>query len=489
MKWGRSGRHGPVGETVPASADAIVLVVLTAVALALRLSQIDQTLAGDEVFTYQDVVGHSFSQVLSTVNSGGENSPPLFFALAWLTAKLGDPSVWIRLPSILLGTAAVPLTYAVGRESVGRVAGLIGAAVMAMAPFVVFYGIEARPYAALMFFIVASTLALLRAVRPGASRAWWGIYALAAAGAAYSHYTAVFVLAGQAIWSLWLARDRIRWPLLANLAVGVLYIPWLPQVRGKALAVIGALYPLGVHRVLTDLLRPIPGHPAAPLRAIPTLVGLAVFAAGLVAGLVALLWRRRRPDPTDRLDRGRERLAVLLALTLATPVGLLVYSLLVTDLWLPRGLSASVPAAALVVGALLGALPWGASVVAVIGTVVVLGAGTLRSFEPAYNRGPFRTVAAYLDLVADPQSPVALVSITGSLAVREEFSRPHRIVPTIASLWSSTPPNGLAYLMLDQAIDRAGRLGTPRHPRFRLIARRVYGGASATYVFVYRRDP
>ena len=64
-----------------------------------------------------------------------------------------------------------------------------------------------------MFFIVLSTLALLRAVRPGASRAWWGIYALAAAGAAYSHYTAIFVLAGQAIWSLWLARDRNLLPV------------------------------------------------------------------------------------------------------------------------------------------------------------------------------------------------------------------------------------------------------------------------------------
>src|SRR6202020_1089883 len=113
-------------------------------AFVLRFSQLHQTLAGDETFTYTDVVGHSLKSVLTTVYTGGENSPPLFFAMAWLTAKLGNPSIWIRLPSVILGTATVPVIYAVGRETVGRGAGTIAAGIVALAPFPVFYGIEAR---------------------------------------------------------------------------------------------------------------------------------------------------------------------------------------------------------------------------------------------------------------------------------------------------------------------------------------------------------
>jgi len=480
----------------PATRELIALALLTAIALALRASQLHQTLGGDEVFTYQDIFGHSFGAVLSTVHSGGENSPPLFFLLAWLAAKLGNASIWIRLPSLLLGTATVAVVYAIGRESVGRAAGLIGAGIMALAPFAVFYGVEARPYATMTFFVALSTLALLRAVRPGASRGWWLLYSLAAAAAAYSHYTAIFLLAVQALWSLWLCRDRIAPALSANVAIVLLYLPWLPNLRGKELAVIGALYPLGVHRVLTDLLRPIPGHPAAPLHAIPTTAGMIVVALCLLGGVAALIaqarrspgpgWIRRSPGAGQR-PRLPAGLGGLSALTLATPVGLLLYSLLFTDLWLPRGLSASMPAAALVIGVLLAALPVRLAAVSVAAVAVVLGAGTLRSFDSAYTRGPFRMIAAYLDRSAKPRDPVALISLVGELAVREELERPHVFVPSLAGMWSKTPVDGRAYLVLDEQIKRIRGGATPQHAGFRLISRRPYAGALATELLVYRR--
>ena len=45
---------------------------------------------------YQDLAGHSLWSVITAVHTGGENSPPLFFVLSWLTSKLGDPTVWLR---------------------------------------------------------------------------------------------------------------------------------------------------------------------------------------------------------------------------------------------------------------------------------------------------------------------------------------------------------------------------------------------------------
>lgn len=463
--------------------DLIGLGALTIAALALRASQIKQGIAGDEVFTYKDVVGHSLKTVLTTVHTGGENSPPLFFALAWASAKLGNASVWIRLPSIVLGTATVPLTFVLGRELVGRVAALIGAGVMALAPFAVFYGVEARPYATMTFFVALSTLALLRAIRTG-SRRWWLGYALAVAAAAYSHYTAIFALGVQALWSLWVCRRRLREPLAAVALAVVLYIPWFPHVRGKALGVIGALYPLGFHRVVTDLLRPFPGHPSAPLRAIPTLAGLVAVAVCLLGGAIALLLRQRAAGVT--WSRGS---VLLILLTIATPIGLLLYSLTVTDLWLPRGLSASMPAAALVVGALLAAWPSWLPALASAVVAVTLLLGTLRSFDPAYARGPYRTIASYLDASAAPRDPIAIASLVGVLAVPEMLARPHKIVGSIPAMWHATAPGGEAFIVLDDAIARFYKIGAPVHRGFRLIAHRHYAGALATEVFVYRRSP
>ncbi|MDQ6605376.1 MAG: glycosyltransferase family 39 protein [Actinomycetota bacterium] len=468
------------------AADWIVVGLLTLVAFLLRVSQLHQTLVGDEVSTYQDIVGHSLRNVLSTVHTGAENSPPLFFLLAWVAAKLGDATVWIRVPSLLAGTATVPVVHAIGRETIGRVGGLIAAAVVALTPFAVYYGIEARPYATMTFFVALSTWALLRAVRTGGVR-WWVLYTLSATAAAYCHYTGVFVLGAQAVWALWTCRERLRTPLIANAAVLVLYSPWLPHLRGKALAVIGALYPLGFHRVLTDLVRPFPGHPAAPLHAIPTVAGLIAVGAGAVGGLIALGLRRRRRSPGSRWLPSR--FGLLVALAVATPIGLLLYSLTVTDLWLPRGLSASLPAIALVFGGLLAVLPRPLTVLAATALILTLAAGTLRSFDAVYARGPFRTLAAYLDRVARPGDPVTIVSFVGAPALGVEFRRRHLVLGSLARMWTLTSTGANAYVVLDDVIASRYKLGTPRHPGFGLVARRHYAGSFPTELLTYRRLP
>jgi len=466
------------------TADWLAVGLLMLVAFRLRVSQLQQTLIGDEVSTYQDIVGHSFGSVLSTVHTGAENSPPLFFLLAWFGAKLGDATVWIRVPSLLAGTAAVPVVYAIGRETMGRVGGLIAAAIMALTPFAVYYGIEARPYATMSFFVAVSTWALLRAVRADGVR-WWVLYTLSATAAAYCHYTSVFVLGVQAIWSLWACRGRFRTALMANVLVLVLYSPWLPHLRGKGLSVIGTLYPLGFHRVLTDLFRPFPGHPGAPLSAIPTVAGLLVIGAGALGGVVAIILRRRRTLP----DEGwlPSRFALLVALSAATPIGLLLYSLTVTDLWLPRGLSASLPATALVLGGLLAALPRPLSVLATAALVITLVAGTLRSFDALYARGPFRTMASYLDRVAPRRDPVTIVSYVGAPALGVELRQPHVILNSISRMWTLTPPGGNAYVVLDDAFATQYKIVAFRRPGFQLVARKHYRGNFPTELLTYRR--
>lgn len=454
----------------------------------LRFTQIHQSLFGDEVWTYQDIYGRSLRAVLTNVHTGGENSPPLFFLLAYATAKLGDPTVWIRLPSIVLGAATIPLIYLIGRETVGRAAGLIAGAVIALSPFSFFYGVEARPYATMAFFVAVSTLALLRAVDTG-RRAWWVVYVAAAAAAAYSHYTCIFVLAVQGIWSLWACRGHVRAPLISGAAAVLLYVPWLPQLRGKALAVIGALHPLTAHNVLTDVIRPIAGDPYAPLSAIPTALGFGLIVACALAGVVALGRSALKAPETSRSDARPRRLWLLLALAVATPIGLLLYSLAATDLWLPRGLYASVPAGALVLGALLWEIPRpvrSAAVVVVLGALVF---GTVRDASSSWRRPPFRTMAAYLDQKAPSKDPISVISFIGQPALIAQFHRYHRDVD-LSALWRLTPRGGNAYVIEDLNFARARRIpAVPPAPKgFSLVSRRQYfsGVMPAEIVTYYR---
>ncbi len=461
------------------------VAALTAIAFALRFSQIHQSLLGDEVFSYWDIRGRGFGAVLTNVHTGGENSPPLFFLLAWLSAKLGDPTVWLRLPSIVLGSLTVPVIYAIGRETLGRITGLVAATFFAISPFTVYYGTEGRPYATMTFFVTLSTFALLKAVKSRETR-WWVLYTASATAAAYSHYTGIFVLLVQGLWSLWRCRDRLRQPLIANAAAAVLYLPWLPQLRGKQLGVIGYLYPLTASNVLKDWPRSLVGYVSASLNQIPTVWGLAVLGLTVIGGLAFVLHRWWRTTPR-RLDPG-SHLLLLAALALATPVGLLLYSMLFTDLWLPRGLSASIPAAMLVIAALALALPNRVRWVAIGAIAVTLALGTARSFGPDYVREPYRAMAAYVDRVAKPRDSVLVFSFIGQPAIASMVHVPNPVQNATLKTYVDVRHHSYAYLFLDLRIAAALGIKAPHLPWLHLLRTKLYRGSLPTELLVYYRS-
>ncbi len=95
-----------------------------------------------------------------------DHHPPLYYLLlhGW-QRLLGDGAAMVRLPSALLGIAAIPVLYWAGRIFVGRRAAMVAATLLAVSPFHVRYGQEARMYAlmallgALMLWALAVYLA------------------------------------------------------------------------------------------------------------------------------------------------------------------------------------------------------------------------------------------------------------------------------------------------------------------------------------------
>jgi uncharacterized membrane protein len=291
----------------------IAIAALTLLALLLRASQFGQSLFGDELYALHEVEGRSFGNMLETVYEGPEVTPPLFFVLAWATAQLGDATLWLRLPSLVCGVLLVPATYALGALTVGRRAALVAAAIVTLAPFAIFYSVEARPYALLVLATTASTIALLRAL-DGGGRGWWVAYSLATLAAVYAHLTAVFVLAAQFAWAAYTHRDRLPALVLANLAAGLLFAPWVPRLFRDDLSFLVSTYgPFSARpRVLGGVFGHIlPGYPFVPFRRLPGIAAATAFVIALAA-IVALGLRRRRPP------------AILLLPALAVPVGLIL---------------------------------------------------------------------------------------------------------------------------------------------------------------------
>jgi Dolichyl-phosphate-mannose-protein mannosyltransferase len=175
-----------------------------------------------------------------------------------LTRWFGNDFGTLRLPPAVFATASVPLFYLLvcrlGAERLAWRAALL----MAVSPFFVFYGKDARPYAQLLFACLVFTW--IYVVTEGGERPWRrrALVAAATVFAVGSHYYALTYLAAfyaQRLWVHWRAGRRSAaveaavtgavsllaiLPLLGLLAVSMAHIS-LPYWRSPVLNVVSVV--------------------------------------------------------------------------------------------------------------------------------------------------------------------------------------------------------------------------------------------------------
>lgn len=400
------------GERSPAAVMGL-LALITLLGLALRLPSFGDSLFGDELSAYYIVAGHSLGQVLHLLDyHSTELNPQLFFLLAWLSKTVfGLSSVSMKLPSLIVGTATIPLVYALGREATGARASLLAAALTACSPFLIFYSTEARPYALMLFLVVGAALALLRALRSD-RWGWWLLYALCTCAAAYTHFTSIFALAAIAGWAL-ISQPQARPRILAALALAVIgYLPELPVLhkisQSPGTKLYSFLSPLSAHLVRRDIGRWAIGHPYLPLARVPGTLAAILIAAGSALGLAGAGVRALRPGPSRASRAWLNSTAVLIVLlALATPVGVLLYSLPGDGIWGARNLIASWGAFAIVLAGVVSAprRPVGLAAIGLLAVGFALGGISMLS--RSVQRPDHQAAVTYMRAVAPEGAPVA----------------------------------------------------------------------------------
>jgi 4-amino-4-deoxy-L-arabinose transferase-like glycosyltransferase len=264
-----------------------------------------------------------------------DKHPPLYYLLlhAW-SSVLGDSDAALRAMGVLIGALAVLPTYAIGRRLGGPLVGLLGALLLALNPFLIWYSQEVRMFMPATTFMLTGLLGVLTLW----DRPWrrltaiWSVLAIVLGFVAglYSYLFSAFLLPVAWAWLLvlgWINRRRPHG--IRRLAIGVatlvgvalLFLPlarsaWLvsgqESVPGRAFAgMADALWGMTKAYLL--------GWPAlAPPVQAALVIGLGGLALlGLLAALTpgdkTLRWTRG-PEQRSRLGGG------LLALWLLIPL-------------------------------------------------------------------------------------------------------------------------------------------------------------------------
>ncbi len=486
MLGAESRLQGALAAAGSRRAVVVTLAALTLLGLFLRLLRYDQALIGDELSTLYHVWGNGLRGTIDAVSTNAEITPPLYFALAWLVTQLGSAPELVRLPALIAGVACIPLVFLVGARTVGRRAGLLAAALMAVAPVMAYYSADGRAYSVMLALLLGSTLALLAAAE-GGRRRWWVAYAVLSALAMYSHYTAAFVLAAQLLWLLW-AHPRARRPaLLANLGAVVLYLPWLPgliadlgsptrsaleRLQGSGFGVKRAALEQWAFGDVVVGIGAVPGRPAVILGSL----GVAVA----VAATLLRWWRGRSRTP--KASAWGSGFVLVLVLALAAPVGeglLLVVG--GPDLLGARNMTASWPGFALSVGALLvaaGPLVGIAAAIAVFGSFAI---GTVRSFDSSNRIPDFAGAAAAIEASGEPGEPVVDMTALKLLT-------PTPLTPLSAQLPEASHPQFKPFLRPGEPPFLLGTEEPPGGAALRAAFREAAGGKLAVLAFAESRE-
>ena len=182
----------------------------------------------DEIFTLT-LARKSVPEILAALRV--DSGPPLHYLAAHILLlpfpSPGAGDVVVRLLSLAASLLHFPLLVLVGRRLGRPEAGLAAAALYALFPLAVDYGVEGRGYAlASLLALFAFERALALCERPlfgtGAT------LAISVAGAALTHYLAVFPVAALALLAIG-ARSAARRALaLSGVGAVLLFAPWVP---------------------------------------------------------------------------------------------------------------------------------------------------------------------------------------------------------------------------------------------------------------------
>lgn len=249
------------------------LVVVVGLGLVFRFANLDGTVYWhDEAITSLWLSGHSYDEMSDDVFTGREIgveelrkyqqvNPDRGLRHTLQAAARGDPQVaplhivslrvWvsvfgdsvtaIRSLSAVFSAFALLAVYWLSLELFrSQSTASIAVMLMSVSPYQVAYAQEARAYSLWMLLILLSTAALLRALRRETIESW-GLYALLAAAAMYSHVLSAVVIFVHAAYVFgteqdprrgWVVARAVKQHAAATAVALALFVPWaLAMIR------------------------------------------------------------------------------------------------------------------------------------------------------------------------------------------------------------------------------------------------------------------
>jgi mannosyltransferase len=234
-----------------------------------------------------------------------ERVPPLYFLLLTPFYLLSHSEAILRLLSVISGIISLPLMYLLGAQLFSRKIGLIGAILLAVSPFHIYYSQELRPYSLFLLFSLLALYLSLLAIEKDRNIYYVG-WSLAIVLGIYTHLYMLFLLLTIDIYFLLNLKKKSlafrKW-LIAHACIAILCLPEVYLVIFQVLR--GNInlvdFPPGLRSIVGTFYIFVMGRVLFPTGANIILVAsqCVIWGAGFLIGIWAL-WRGRATPEGDR---------------------------------------------------------------------------------------------------------------------------------------------------------------------------------------------
>jgi len=158
----------------------LVLGLIVFIGSVLRFYGLDQkSLWVDEMASVRD------SESVASMIKGAQ--PPLYYFILYLFRHMGTNEFILRLPSAIFGVLTITLSYKLGKLFFGTKEGLVGAFLLSISTFHVYYSQEARMYTLLAFLSLLSLFFFYKSITENKKPLWLG-FILSTLSTLYTHY-------------------------------------------------------------------------------------------------------------------------------------------------------------------------------------------------------------------------------------------------------------------------------------------------------------
>jgi mannosyltransferase len=400
-----------------------------ALAIALSLIQLtSRSLWLDEAATVA-IAGQHGSALWSAIAHDGGNMLGYYALLHVLIGWFGDGALVIRLPSVLAAGAAAGAVALLGLRLFDRRVALASGLLTAVSLPLVFWGQNARGYAAMVALVAGSFVAFTALVESGGRRAWIA-YVVLTTLAVYASFVSVLVLPAQLAALAW-RRQSWRRVVSALAACAVCWIPLavLALERGS-----GQLFWIPHPSLKTEgqVIQTMVSAGFEPnFRPTWAATGLAIATVALIVVAGVRIVRRPRWGP------------LLVLSWLVVPVALMwIWSLVAQPVFTPRNALVSLPAVALALGWLLGRSRIGWAAVAVLIALRVV------ALAPSYGISPedWRAATAYVLGAERPGDCLAFYPLDARMPFA--YYAGQRVKPYVERYEAPRLPSGCARVWL-----------------------------------------